>query len=280
VPVMPMSAPGSANGDRRSRPSLSLSVVVPAHNEEAYLEPAVTGIVEGIRARGWPFELLVCENGSRDRTAEVAATLAERFAEVRALSLPVADYGRALRAGFSASSGELVANFDVDLVDLGFLDRAAARMAEEPTLAVVLGSKRSAGAEDRRALGRRVVTAAFAGLMRYGFGLRASDTHGLKLLRREPLAPLVGVCASDADIFDTELILRAERAGLPIAEIPVTTVELRPPRTPIWSRIPRTLAGLARLRLALWRPAPRAATPLRGPGGDSTPGGSQGPGAR
>jgi hypothetical protein len=59
-------------------------------------------------------------------------------------------------------------------------------------------------------------------------------------------------CRFDGDIFDTELVLRSQRAGLRIEEIPVTVAERRPPRTPIWRRIPRSLLGLLRLRLALW----------------------------
>jgi glycosyltransferase involved in cell wall biosynthesis len=210
-------------------------------------------IIDGLRSRPWPFEVVVCENGSTDRTAEIAAELAGRHPEVTLLRLPAADYGRALRAGFGASSGRFVANFDVDLVDLGFLDRAMALMGGQPDLAAVVGTKRGAGADDGRPLARRVVTGTFSAVMRYGFGLRASDTHGLKLLRRDPIAPLVAACASASEIFDTELILRAERADLRVAEVPVRVVELRPARTGIGGRIPRTLAGLVRLRLSLWR---------------------------
>ena len=55
------------------------------------------------------------------------------------------------------------------------------------------------------------------------------------------------------DLFDTELILRAERAGLPTTEIPVRVEETRPSRSPIVRRVVRSLVGLARLRVVLWR---------------------------
>ena len=60
-------------------------------------------------------------------------------------------------------------------------------------------------------------------------------------------------CRSRADLFDTELLLRAERAGLVIEELPIDVRELRPARTSIWRRALRTIGGLVRLRLALWR---------------------------
>lgn len=229
-----------------------ISVVMPAHNERDYLGPAVEAVVSGLSARQIPFEVIVAENGSADSTTDEAARLADSFEAVRVFSLEEADYGRALKEGFLQARGDIVVNFDVDLVDLGFLDRAVALMQAQD-VAIVVGSKRSAGAEDNRGPGRRLVTAAFSLTLRAGFGLRISDTHGLKALRRSPLLGLVASCRFGKDIFDTEMVLRAERAGLRVEEIPVAVAETRPARTPITRRIPRTLAGLAKLRLALWQ---------------------------
>ena len=154
--------------------------------------------------------------------------------------------------GCDGGGGETVVNFDVDLVDLGFMD-AALELMSDPSVVIVIGSKRSPGSEDRRPAARRVVTWAFSAVLRHGFGLKASDTHGLKALRREPLVPIVERCRSGSDIFDTELVLRTERAGLSLRELPVTVSDLRPPRTAIASRIPRTLIGLGALWLSMRR---------------------------
>ena len=236
-----------------------VTIVMPAHNEQDLLATAVLAVVEGLRARAIPFEVLVVENGSTDGTADAAKALAHELVEVQVLSLANADYGRALRAGFLAARGELVANFDVDYVDVDFLDRAiplAEGAGGADGAVVVVGSKRTAGANDTRGPGRRLVTAVFSGLLRYGFGLHVSDTHGMKVLRRDELGPIVERCRFGTDLFDTELVLRAERAGLRTTEVAVTVAELRPSRSPITSRIPRTVVGLARLRWALWRERP------------------------
>jgi glycosyltransferase involved in cell wall biosynthesis len=230
-----------------------LSVVVPAHNEQDYLEAAVVDLVKGLRARERPFEIIVCENGSSDATAKLAEDLSDRFAEVQTFSADRADYGLALRAGFLAAQGEVVANFDVDYIDLAFLDDALKLLMANGVPAAVLASKRSHGALDTRPAGRRVVTAAFSFVLRAGFGLRVSDTHGMKVLRRAAMAPIVARCRFGSDLFDTELILRAERAGLQVKELGVTVRDTRPPRTPITTRIPRSLVGLAKLRLVLWQ---------------------------
>jgi hypothetical protein len=90
-------------------------------------------------------------------------------------------------------------------------------------------------------------------LLRVAFTLHVSDTHGMKGMRREVVEPIVEQCRFGTDLFDTELVLRADRAGLAIAEVPVTVEERRPSRTPIARRIARTLVGLVRLRVVLWR---------------------------
>ena len=100
---------------------------------------------------------------------------------------------------------------------------------------------------------RRMVTLVFSTILKVGFGLGVSDTHGMKVLRRQPIVPLAEACKFGTDLFDTELILRAERAGLRSGEVPVVVQELRPSRSSIARRIPRTMANLVKLRITLWR---------------------------
>jgi glycosyltransferase involved in cell wall biosynthesis len=226
---------------------------MPAYNEADLLELSVKEVTEGLRGRTESFEVLVVENGSRDATPEIADHLAASTAEVVTLHLEVADYGAALRAGLLAAEGDIVVNFDVDYYDLGFVADALARLAADDCPAIVVGSKRAEGASDQRTALRRLVTSVFSAVLRYGFGLRVSDTHGMKAMQREVVVPLARACHNGTDLFDTELILRAERAGLVVVALPVVVVERRPSRSPIWQRVPRTLWGLLRLRLQLWR---------------------------
>jgi glycosyltransferase involved in cell wall biosynthesis len=225
-----------------------ISIVMPAHDEAPFIASAVRDVADGMRSRG-PFEIIVVENGSTDATAEVAKALAEDIPELKVLSLGAADYGKALRMGFLNASGELAAFFDVDYYDLGFLDQAVALVRDGA--GIVVGTKRAEGSEDTRPIPRRLVTWAFSTLLRVGFGLRASDTHGMKAMDRVRLEPLAKQCRLGTDLFDTELVLRAERAGLVVAEVPVRVEERRPARSPIARRVARTLVGLRKLRLAL-----------------------------
>ncbi|MGI8758336.1 MAG: glycosyltransferase [Acidimicrobiales bacterium] len=236
------------DGQPGSRP-VRVSVVMPAHQEQDYLEPAVRTVAEGLRRRGLPFEVVVVENGSTDKTREIAEGLARELPEVTLVALGRADYGAALRAGFLASSGEAVASFDVDYYDLDFLDQTLVLLDGGADL--VIGSKRAPGADDRRAWPRRLVTGVFVTALQKGFGLEASDTHGMKVGRRHRLLPLVEACRLGTDLFDTELVLRAERCGLRLVEVGVDVEEHRPPRTSIARRSARTLFGLVHLHRVL-----------------------------
>jgi glycosyltransferase involved in cell wall biosynthesis len=230
-----------------------LSVVMPAFNEAEILETSVKSVVEGLRERGNPFEVVVVENGSTDGTGSIADSLGTSFPEVRVEHRVEADYGRALRAGLLSALGEVVVNFDTDFFDLEFLDAAVARVRAPNGPAIIVGTKRGEGATDSRAPLRKLATAVFSTMLRVGFGLHVSDTHGIKAMRRAAVDPYARACKSGQDLFDTELILRVERAGLRTGEIPVGVEELRPARTSIARRVPRTLVGLVKLRIALFR---------------------------
>ena len=231
------------------RTAPAITVVLPAHNEEDYLATAVTEVFAALRGRDAPFEIIVVENGSSDRTLEIAQRLAAEHPEVIALTNPEPDYGRALRRGLLEANGDVVVNFDVDYYDVEFLEQAVSKVRSGA--GIVVGSKRAAGSDDTRALPRRIVTAVFSTILRVGFGLGVSDTHGMKAIDRARLRPLAEECQLGTDLFDTELVLRAERAGIPVDEIPVRVEETRPARSPIARRIARTLVGLVRLRRAL-----------------------------
>jgi glycosyltransferase involved in cell wall biosynthesis len=226
---------------------------MPAYNEAEILATSVKSVVTGLRERGADFEVLVVENGSTDDTLTIAYDIAAELSEVRVEHRDEANYGRALRAGLLAAEGDAVVNFDTDYFDLDFLDAAVTRVLADGGPAIVVGSKRAEGATDNRDPLRKIATWTFSTILRAGFGLKVSDTHGMKAMRRAAVRPYAEECFSGQDLFDTELILRVERAGLRTGEIPVEVHELRPARSSFLSRVPRTLRGLCRLRWALWK---------------------------
>ena len=88
-------------------------------------------------------------------------------------------------------------------------------------------------------------------LARVALDFRGTDTHGLKAFDRATVLPIVRSCVVDRDLFASELVIRAGRAGLRIIEIPIQLAEKRAPAINLVRRVPRVLSGLARLTYAI-----------------------------
>jgi glycosyltransferase involved in cell wall biosynthesis len=231
--------------------ALELSVIIPVYNEEAILADSVTGLVRGLADLGLrAYEIVIAENGSSDRTREVAARLAEAHPQVRTFSCGAPNYGAALREGIEGARGEYVLCEEIDLCDLGFHRRALA-LLRAGGVDLVIGSKAMRGAHDRRPLARRAATRIYNRMLRVTLGFSGTDTHGLKAFRRAALAPVVARCIVGHDVFASELVIRAEREGLRVREIPVELEEKRPPSVHLLRRVPRVLHHLLRLMAAI-----------------------------
>ena len=90
----------------------------------------------------------------------------------------------------------------------------AGEVLDESRAAIVVGSKLMAGSEDKRSPARHVVSLGFTTILRVLFDRRMDDTHGMKVLRREAVEVFAPQTVMTSDLFDTELIIRARRAGL------------------------------------------------------------------
>jgi glycosyltransferase involved in cell wall biosynthesis len=190
------------------------------------------------------YEILLSENGSRDRTVEVGRALAERYPQVQIHSLGRPDYGAALKAGILRARGPFVLCDEIDLCDVDFYERALPLLTSGEA-ELVVGSKAMPGADDRRPLLRRAATKTINGMLRVLVGFTGTDTHGLKAFRRQSLLPTVEHCMVEKDLFASEFVIRAEREGRRVREIPVHIVEKRPPSINLVRRVPNVLKNLA-----------------------------------
>ena len=220
----------------------TVTVVIPIHNEAAFLPSALPDLRRELDTVPAQWDLILVENGSVDGTAE-AATKAVADWAAQVMRHPVPDYGASMRAGFLAAKADFVVTFDIDYFSGDFLTKALASGAD-----VVIASKRDPNSTDRRPFLRRLATLVFNLLLRLLLSSRVSDTHGMKLFSRRVVETLAAGVVSRQDLFDTELVLRAERAGFSIVELPVVVEERRAARSSVLKRAPRTLRGLWRIR--------------------------------
>ena len=161
-----------------------LSIVVPVYNEEGIVASACLELMAALDARGWNYELLLTENGSRDRTVAILEELARAHPRLRHLHSPEPNYGQALRRGILEARGRFVVADEIDLCDPGFYDRALPILARGEA-DMVVGSKRAAGSVDGRPAFRRLATWVHNTVLRIVLGFRGTDTHGVKAFSRE-----------------------------------------------------------------------------------------------
>jgi glycosyltransferase involved in cell wall biosynthesis len=243
---------GPASGTNAAGPA-GFSLVVPVYNEAPILVESLSRMVNAFDAISADYEIFICENGSTDDTQSLARDLELMHSPVRVAFLPTPNYGLALKHGIVSCRHEMVVLVNIDFWSVDFVRRALPLL--EAGADLVVGSKVMAGSNDARPFLRRAITRSFNVLLHRLFDFRGTDTHGMKALRQSQLGPIAGECVTDRSLFDTELVIRAERAGLHVVEIPVEVREIRQPDyASVVRRIPETFVNLFRMLRELWRP--------------------------
>src|SRR5208282_6379969 len=133
---------------------------------------------------GWRYEIILAENGSKDRTIEIGHELAAKYdvpgdGQVKIISMGEPNYGKALKQGILLARGDLVICDEIDLCDTDFHHRAV-EILETGEADLVIGSKLAVGAEDDRPIWRHAASIANTGMLRALLGFRLTDTHSLK----------------------------------------------------------------------------------------------------
>ena len=229
-----------------SDPAPHVSIVIPVYNEEGILADSISELVGRLCDFPWSYEILLAENGSRDRTVAIGGELAARYPQVSIHSLGEPNYGKALKQGIERAQGTFVICDEIDLCDVEFYRRALT-LLESDEAEMVVGSKVMQGASDDRPLFRHAATLVMNGMLRLAVGFRGTDTHGLKAFRRAALLPTVSHCVVDKDLFASEFVVRAGREGKRVVEIPLRIAEKRKPSINLFKRVPNVIKNLARL---------------------------------
>ncbi len=251
-----------------ARPELSL--VLPVFDEEPNLGPLLDAALELLPRMVRHFEIIVVDDGSRDRSAELVRRRQRGESRLRLLRHPTnVGYGAALRSGLRAARGELVFFTDADRqFHLGEL----ARLLELADRYDVVAGYRAPRRDPRR---RRAIAAIWGVTVRALFGLRVRDIDcAFKLFHASVLEALP--IDSIGAFVNTEILVRARRAGFTIHQIPVSHRPRRAGRAKGAQPrvILRALVELGMLYRELRRPprpeeaagAARAPVPLTQPG--------------
>lgn len=256
---------GSSHGSPTEENEPQLSLVIPAFNEEHRLAETLAAVTSFVEARGSAMEVILVDDGSTDRTADVADRFAAGQPWLQVLTIPHRGKAAALRAGMQAARGDLIAFSDADLATpLRFLDDL--RRAINGGCDVAIGSREGAGA---RRVGephyRHVMGRAFNWLVRMLVLPGIQDTQcGFKLFRGEVVTQVLKRSRLYADpgetisgprvtAFDVEMLVVARRLGYRICAVPVVWTygeqsKVHPARD-TW----HNLTDVLRVRINDWR---------------------------
>jgi len=203
-----------------------LNITFPVLNEEAELASSIERTIGFCAANGIDVhEFCIADNGSTDRTGEIARDLAARHARVRLVHLDRRGFGLALKAAWAETDADFVGYMDIDLAtDLSHLRDVNAYICGAAPYDLYLGSRLAPGALVRnRSLLRGFLSRGFNALLAWRLGTSFTDaTCGFKFIRRELYHQLAARFPfSDDWFFVVELAVRAERAGGRILDMPV-----------------------------------------------------------
>jgi glycosyltransferase involved in cell wall biosynthesis len=235
---------------------VAVEVVLPVHNEARHLGPRLRRLHRHLAGSfPYPFRITIVDNASSDASWPLARRLADELGRVRAVHVAAKGRGGAVRAVWAASDAAVLAYMDADLST----DLAALPPLVAPLLSghadLAIGTRLGRGARVVRGLKREVISRGYNLLLHVTLETRVSDAQcGFKALTAAAARLLLPQVEDDGWFFDTELLVRAERAGLRIHEVPVAWVE--DPDSSV-ALVPTALAdlrGVARLVRAVGGP--------------------------
>lgn len=218
---------------------MNINILFPVYNEEKRLERGIRSTYEFINkylipdkksGRTLDYQLTIVDNGSTDKTKEIGQKLETELEPVKYMCITEKGVGAAFRAGVADNERDIVGYMDVDLsTDLRHLLSVISIFEENPEVMMINGSKQAKGAKTiGRKWYRNITSKGLTMVMKSRLDMKQADAIcGFKFFRKEFADELIS--QSDATengwFFIIEMLVRAERSGKVIVELPVRYVE-------------------------------------------------------
>jgi glycosyltransferase involved in cell wall biosynthesis len=231
-----------------------LSIIIPVVNEEKRLPPALEEIDAFLRTLGFTAEVLVVENGSADRTYEVAQEAAARLPYMRVLREKARGKGLAVRRGMLEAQGEYRIFCDVDF-SMPVKEISRFIPPELPEMDVAIASREKKGAvRYGEPAYRHFIGRGFNALVRWLALPGLQDTQcGFKCFRKEVAERIFPLQTIDGWTFDVEVLFIARRMGYRIVEVPIPWYYNADSKVRVFKDSYHMFTDLVAIRLKAWR---------------------------
>lgn len=209
---------------------MKVNIVFPVLNEERRLEKGIHATEKFLKENPQIDAIVtIADNGSTDRTLEIIKELADTYDNIRYISLNERGFGLAFREAVKVNECEIVGYVDVDLsTDISYLKKVLAGFKKHPEISVIKGNRLSEKSDVRgRKATRNITSVGLDMIIKLTFGVRVSDTmEGFQFFRKDCIEKLIKASSDDNGWFYcAELLIRGEKMGYKIAELPVVWID-------------------------------------------------------
>ena len=236
-----------------------VDVVIPVLNEEKALPRCVDSLLQFLGDHSpYSFRIVIADNGSTDRTPDIAETLSQQYPEVSWTRLEIRGRGRALRKAWLESDADILTYMDVDLSTGLNAFPPLVRAIGEEGFDLAIGSRLMKGSVvKKRTLKREVTSRTYNLIIKAMFFTKFSDAQcGFKAISRRAAQLLIPMVEDQGWFFDSELLILAEKGGYRIKDVPVEWVDDPDSRVNVVKTARDDLKGLLRLRMGGGCPGP------------------------
>jgi glycosyltransferase involved in cell wall biosynthesis len=200
----------------------SVTAIIPVFNDRPSLEVALPASLETLAKITDDFEIIVAEDGSTDGSAEYVREFETKNPKIRLFHSDTRlGRGTALNRAIREAKGTIVCYYDVDLAtDMQHLPELVAAIENGADIAT--GSRLLPKSDIKRTGGREIASRSYNFLVRTILGSRLFDHQcGFKAFNKATILPVLPTIRSNHWFWDTELLVRAQKAGFTVTEFPV-----------------------------------------------------------
>lgn len=220
-----------------------LSIVIPVYNEEGLIETNTKKIITFLDEHNLDFEILFGNDGSGDNTSNIIKKMIKKDNRIKLYDYPINEgRGSVLKKTFPHCKGVILIYIDADLeIDVSYIPKLLASLERvDIAIASKVGGKRS--------FKRNFLSSGYNTMVKFLLGSKLRDHQGgLKAFKRDVLFHILPEVIDNGWVWDTEILVRAQKKGYEVAELPVVAFPKRKSKVNFFSDALKMVKGVLNL---------------------------------